>query len=67
MNEMIKYWLTELYEKEIEEVKITISNNHLCILGAKDEDEERMFMQNETNMEEYLKVLKELKNKIEEE
>lgn len=67
MNEMIKFWLTDLYEREIEEIKGTISNNRLCILGAADEEEERMFIQNEVDMREYLDVLEELKKKVEEE
>ena len=66
MNEMIKFWLTNLYEREIEEIKGTISNNRLCILGAADEEEEHMFIQNEMDMREYLEVLEELKKKVEE-
>ena len=66
MNEMIKFWLTDLYEREIAEIKGTISNNRLCILGAADEEEERMFMQNEVDMREYLEVLEELKKNVEE-
>ena len=56
MNEMIKFWLTELYEREIEDTKGTISNNHLCILGAANEEEERIFIQNEVDMKKYLEV-----------
>ena len=66
MNEMIKFWLTDLYEREIEEIKGTISNNRLCILSAANEEEERMFIQNEMDMREYLEVLEELKKKVEE-
>ena len=66
MNEMVKNWLIELYEREIEEIKGTISNNRLCILGAANEEEERMFIQNEMDMREYLEVLEELKKKVEE-
>lgn len=66
MNEMIKFWLTDLYEREIEEIKGTISNNRLCIWSAADEEEERMFIQNEMNMREYLEVLEELKKNVEE-
>lgn len=66
MNEMIKFWLTDLYEREIEEIKGTISNNRLCILGAADEEEGRMFIQNEMDMREYLEVLEELKKKVKE-
>lgn len=64
MNEMIKYWLINLYESEIEEVEGTISNNKLLIYGAKNADEEHMFIQNEMDMREYIDVLKELKNNI---
>ena len=67
MNEMIKFWLTDLYEREIEESKGTISNNRLYILGAADEEEERTFIQNEVDMREYLDILEELKKKVEEE
>ena len=66
MNEIVKNWLTDLYEREIEEIKGTISNNHLCILGAADEKEERMFIQNDMDMREYLEVLEELKKKVKE-
>ena len=61
MNERIKFWLTNLYEKEIEDVKRTMSNNHLCILSATTEDDELMFIQNEIDMKDYLEVLEELK------
>lgn len=67
MNEMINFWLTKLYEREIEDTKGTISNNHLCILGAANEEEERIFIQNEVDMKKYLEVLEELKKKVEEE
>ena len=66
MNEIIKFWLTDLYEREIEEIKGTISNNRLCILSAANEEEERMFIQNEMDMREYLEVLEELKKKVNE-
>ena len=65
MNETIKLWLMNLYEKEIEDVKRAISNNHLCILSASTEDDERMFIQNEMDMKEYLDVLEELKRENE--
>lgn len=66
MSEMVKNWLIELYEREIKEIKGTISNNHLCILSAANEEEERMFIQNEMDMREYLEVLEELKKKVNE-
>lgn len=65
MNEMIKFWLIDLYNGAIEETKGTIANNRLCILGADNAEEERMFIQNETDMKEYLEILEELKKKVE--
>lgn len=67
MNEMIKNWITQLYEREIEEIKGTISNNKFLIYGAANEEEERIFIQNEVDMKEYLEVLEELKKEIKEE
>lgn len=61
MNETIKLWLENLYEKEIETVKGAMSNNHLCILSASTEEDESMFIQNEMDMKEYIEVLEELK------
>ena len=66
MTEMIKNWLTQLYETEIDEVKGTISNNKYLIYSAKDEREEYMYVQNEMELREYLEVLEELKKKVEE-
>ena len=65
MNEMIKFWLTDMYEREIEGINGTILNNRLCILSAANEEEEHMFIQNELDMKEYLEVLEELKMEIE--
>ena len=64
MSEMVKNWLIKLYEREIKKIKGTISNNRLWILGAANEEEERMFIQNEMDMIEYLEVLEELKRKL---
>ena len=66
MGEMVKNWLIKLYEREIKKIKGTISNNRLWILGAANEEEERMFIQNEMDMIEYLEVLEELKKNVEE-
>ena len=66
MNEMIKFWLIDLYNGAIEETKGTIANNRLCILGASNAEEERMFIQNETDMKAYIEVLKKLKTNVEE-
>lgn len=66
MTEMIKNWLTQLYETEIDDVKGTISNNKYLIYSAKDEYEEYMYAQNEMELREYLEVLEELKKEVEE-
>lgn len=66
MTEMIKNWLTQLYETEIDDVKGTISNNKYLIYSAKDEYEEHMYAQNEMELREYLEVLEELKKEVEE-
>ena len=67
MNEMIKCWLTDMYEREIEEIKGTILNNRLCILSAANEEEAHMFTRNEMDMREYLEILEELEKKVNEE
>ena len=66
MSEMVKNWLIKLYEREIKKIKGTISNNRLWIVGAANEEEESMFIQNEMDMREYLDVLEELKKKVNE-
>ena len=66
MTETFKNRLMHLYETEIKEVKGVISNNKFLIYGAKDEREEYMYAQNEMALREYLKVLEELKKKVEE-
>lgn len=67
MNEMIKFWLTELYENEIDETQATISNENLWMLGSKTKEEEQMHLDNIENLNEYIATLKTLLNDIEEE
>lgn len=67
MNEMIKFWLTELYENEIDETQATISNENLWMLGSKTKEEEQMHLDNMENLNEYIATLKTLLNDIEEE
>lgn len=66
MNEMIKNWLTELYENEIEETKVAISNENLWILGSETKEEEQMHLDNMENLNEYIVTLKTLLNDIKE-
>ncbi len=67
MTEMIKFWLTKLYENEIDETQATISNENLWMLGSKTKEEEQMHLDNMENLNEYIATLKTLLNDIEEE
>lgn len=67
MNEMIKFWLTELYENEIDETQCTISNENLWMLGSETKEEEQMRIDNMANLNEYIATLKTLLNDIKEE
>jgi hypothetical protein len=67
MNEMIKFWLTELYENEIDETKTTISNENLWMLGSETKEEEQMHIDNMANLNEYIATLKTLLNDIKKE
>ena len=62
MNETVKFWLEELYKKEIEEIKGTISNEHIWELGY-DGEEPNPHTENIEVLKEYLEVLE---NKLEE-
>lgn len=65
MNEMVKFWLIYLYEKEIEEGKENLRNHKLWLLGAKDKEEELMETENIANIHEYIRTLTELKEDLE--
>lgn len=67
MTEMIKFWLTELYENEIDETKTTISNENLWMLGSETKEEEQMHLDNMANLNEYIATLKTLLNDVKEE
>ena len=56
MNETVKMWLEELYTKEIEEIRGTISNEHLWELGY-DGDEPNPHTETIEVLKEYLDVL----------
>lgn len=64
MNEMIKFWLTELYENEIKETQATISNENLWMFGSETKEEEQMHIDNMANLNEYITTLKILLNDI---
>jgi hypothetical protein len=58
MNETVKTWFEELYKNEIEEIKGTISNEHLWELGY-DGEEPNPHTENIEVLEEYLERLEE--------
>ena len=60
---MIQEWLAQLYEKEIENVQQTISNEHIWELGY-DGEEPNPHTENIEELMEYIEVLKELKNAL---
>ena len=67
MNETVKIWLEELgnptaeeIKAEIEEVKGTISNEHLCELGYDGKEPINPHTENIMVLMEYLEVLEEM-------
>ena len=67
MNEMVKNWLIELYEREIEEALGSISNERIWLMGTGVLEEEKMHLDNMANLNEYITTLKTLLNDIKEE
>ena len=67
MNEIVKNWLTELYEREIEEALGSISNERIWLMGSDAWEEEKMHLDNMANLNEYITTLKTLLNDIKEE
>lgn len=67
MNEMVKNWLIELYENEIEETLGSISNERIWLMGTDVLEEEKMHLDNMANLNEYITTLKTLLNDIKEE
>ena len=67
MNEMVKIWLIELYEREIEEALGSISNERIWLMGTDVLEEEKMHLDNMANLNEYITTLKTLLNDIKEE
>ena len=67
MNEMVKNWLIELYEREIEEALGSISNERIWLMGTDVLEEEKMHLDNMANLNEYITTLKTLLNDIKDE
>ena len=66
MNEMVKNWLIEMYEREIKEALGSISNERIWLMGSDVWEEEKMHLDNMTNLNEYITTLKILLNDIRE-
>ena len=62
MNEIVKNWLIELYEREIKEALGSISNERIWLMGSDAWEEEKMHLDNMTNLNEYITTLKILLN-----
>ena len=58
MDEMVKFWLKDLYWQEIEDVKCDIRNEHLWELGY-DGEEPNPHTKNIERLKEYTEVLEE--------
>ena len=56
MNETVKIWLEELYKKEIEDAKGTISNEHLWELGYDGNESVNPHTENIAVLMEYIEV-----------
>lgn len=63
MDEMIKEWLKQLYENEIEESKANIENEHLWELGY-DGEEPNPHTENIERLNEYVEILKKKINEL---
>ena len=66
MNEMVKNWLIELYEREIEEALCSVSNERIWLMGSDVWEEGKMHLDNMANLNEYITTLKTLLNDIRE-
>ena len=66
MNEIVKNWLIELYEREIKEALGSISNERIWLMGTDVLEEEKMHLDNMANLNEYITTLKTLLNDIRE-
>lgn len=63
MNEMIKEWLTEMFDEEIKQTEGSIANERMWEKGACDDETQNLHTENIHRFEEYLEVLKGIKAK----
>lgn len=64
MTETVKLWLENLYNEAIKEAKGTIENERLWEKGFNEKGEPNYHTMNLIYLEEYIQVLKELKEKL---
>lgn len=64
MPDMVKGWLNTLYDNAITEAYGTIDNEDLWMLGSANNVEAEMHLHNIMELNEYIKVLKNLKEKL---
>lgn len=67
MNEIVKSWLEGLINKEIGDVLDDIQNKKIWLLGSSDKEAIQVQLEGLSLDNEYLTVLKTLKNRIEKE
>lgn len=65
MNEMIKFWLVDMYDENIEDAKCTIRNEEMWAKGSPSKEEEQMHLDNIADLQEYITVLEELRENVE--
>ena len=66
MNEIVKNWLIELYEREIKDTLGSISNERIWLMGSDVWEKEKMHLDNMANLNEYITTLKIVLNDIRE-
>lgn len=64
MNEMIKFWLVDMYNENIEDAKCTIRNEEMWAKGSPSKEEEQMHLDNIADLQEYITVLEELRENV---
>ena len=64
MNEMIKFWLVDMYDENIEDAKCTIRNEEMWAKGSPSREEEQMHLDNIAVIQEYITVLEELRENV---
>lgn len=66
MNEMVKNWLIKLYEREIRVALGALSTERTWLMGTDVWEEDKMYLDNMVNLNEYIATLKTLLNDIKE-